>query len=1192
MAPAAFTHLHLHSEYSLLDGACRLKPLVQRAADLDMPAVAVTDHGVMYGTIDFYQAARKAGLKPIIGCEVYFTCGSRFERDPGRGQSGIAHLVLLAKDNEGYRNLLRIVSAAHLEGFYYKPRTDLELLSRHGHGLIALTACQAGVVAQRVLEDDMVGARQHLEQLREIFGRDNVYLELMEHGLPEQPKVNAGLIELSRQTQAPLVVTNDCHYIMPDEAALHDVLLCVQTNSTLDDPKRMRFGSDQFYMKSEAEMRALFPQVPEAFEHIAEIIERCNVELTLGKLNLPNFQVPPGHTLNSYLRHVCESRIVECYGEMRPDVVQRLNYELEVIEKCNYSGYFLIVGDFIAEGKRRGMLVGPGRGSATGSVVSYLLGITEVDPIRYGLIFERMLNPERVSPPDIDLDFPDDRREEIIEYVREKYGRDHVAQVCTFNTLGAKQAVRDVGRVLGVDLQKINDLCKTIPDVKDWTLEKALTDAPELVAMLAGDPELGQVVDYARRLEGISRHSSVHAAAVVIADQPLEDVVPLKMEKGEQVITQYSMNPVVDVGLVKMDFLGLKTLTIIEKTIRAVKANHGVDIDVLKIPRDDRKTYELLSRGDTLAVFQLESDGMRALLRQLRPEVFEHCIALVALYRPGPMDSAPEFCRGRHGAEVKYLHPKLEPILKETYGVILYQEQVMQVAAELAGFSMPQAEIIMRAMAKKQEAKMLQMKPQFFAGCLANGVPEETVQQIWDRMVTFSNYGFNKSHSAAYGLVAYWTAYLKANYPAEFLAGQLSTVMDNTSEVAKYVLECARLGLTVRPPSVNLSEAEFSVKQGDVVFGLGAIKNLGLNSAHQIVAERADGGKFASLHDLCRRMVPRGVPKAALRTLIQAGAMDELGERNALLAALDSAYGAAQKQQEDAARGQNSLFDDMADEAVTESAGALPSVPPMPTEERLELERELLGLYLSDHPLLRVQEKLNRCTTASIEDLPLHAEKASLLVGGLVAEVKPHTTRGGAPMAFVTLQGLAESVEVVVFPKAYGKCAEGLVKDAVVVVDAELEFGSRGRNGGGNAGDASLERRNPKLLANRIIGIDKARAAPEKKRQEAEASLAAASNAALHQQTFDPEAPRGAWVCFQVELDQATAETLPTLASVLRQHPGKQPVAIVFVENGTRRTVKLGNSLQVKGGAELVKAARQLPGITWVYEEDELPTPR
>ncbi|NPV48229.1 MAG: DNA polymerase III subunit alpha [Armatimonadetes bacterium] len=1192
MAPASFAHLHLHSEYSLLDGACRLEPLVQRAVELDMPAVAVTDHGVMYGTVDFYKAARKVGIKPIIGCEVYYTGGSRFDRDPGRGQSGIAHLVLLARDNEGYRNLLRIVSTAHLEGFYYKPRTDLELLSRHSGGLIALTACQAGVVAQRVLGDDLVGARQHLDQLREIFGSENVYLELMEHGLPEQPKINAGIIELARQTHTPLVVTNDCHYVMPDEAALHDVLLCVQTNSTYDDPRRLRFGSDQFYMKSEAEMRELFPQVPEAFDHVEEIVERCNVELALGKLNLPNFDVPPGHTLSSYLRHLCESRIVERYGEARPDVVERLNYELDVIERCNYSGYFLIVSDFIAEGKRRGMLVGPGRGSATGSVVAYLLGITEVDPIRYGLIFERMLNPERVSPPDIDLDFPDDRREEIIEYVREKYGRDHVAQVCTFNTLGAKQAVRDVGRVLGVDLQKINDLCKAIPEGRDWTLEKALSEAPELTAMLTADPELRPVVDYARRLEGMARHSSVHAAAVVIADQPLADVVPLKMEKGEQVITQYSMNPVVDVGLVKMDFLGLKTLTIIEKTIRAVKANHGVDIDVLKIPRDDPKTYQLLSRGDTLAVFQLESDGMRALLRQLRPEVFEHCIALVALYRPGPMDSAPEFCRGRHGAEVQYLHPKLEPILKETYGVILYQEQVMQVAAELAGFSMPQAEIIMRSMAKKDEAKMLQMKPQFFAGCLANGVPEDTVQQIWDRMVTFSNYGFNKSHSAAYGLVAYWTAYLKANYPAEFLAGQLSTVMDNTAEVAKYVLECARLGLAVRPPSVNLSEAEFSVKAGEVVFGLGAIKNFGLTSAHQIVAERESGGKFASLHDLCRRMVPHGVPKAALRTLIQAGAMDDLGERNALLAALDSAYGAAQKQQEDAARGQNSLFDDLMEEGIAETAATLPNVPPMPAEERLELERELLGLYLSDHPLLRVQDKLRKCTTASIEDLPLHSEKASLLVGGMVAEVKPHTTRGGEPMAFVTLQGLAESVEVVVFPKTYGKCAEGLVKDAVVVVDAELEFGSRGRNGADNGGDPGTERHKPKLLANRIIPIDKARSASDKRRAEAEASLAAASQTAMLRQAFDPEAPQGPWVCFEVDLSQADADTLPALATVLGQHPGKQPVAIVFVENGNRRVVKLGRSLQVKGSPELVKAAKQLAGITWVYEEDTPPTPR
>jgi DNA polymerase-3 subunit alpha len=1149
----------------------------------------MTDHGVMYGAVDFYKACLDKGVKPLLGCEVYYTPGSRRDREPGTGQANNYHLVLLAASNEGYRNLLRLVSAAHLEGFYYKPRTDLELLAQHNEGLICLSACQAGVIACRIMGNDMIGARQHLDQLREIYGPENVYLELMEHGLPGQAEINAGKLALAQQTGVKVVATNDAHYVAPEDAKLHDVLLCIQTQSLLQDEKRMRFGADQFYLKSAQEMAELFPQAPEALANTAEVVERCNVTLELGNLKLPQFDVPPGHTLASYLRHVCESNIERLYGSRRPDVLERLNYELGVIEQCNYSGYFLIVADFIAEAKRRGMLVGPGRGSAAGSIVSYLSGITELDPIHYGLIFERMLNPERASPPDIDLDFPDDRREEIMEYVRHKYGRDHVAQVVTFNTLGAKAAVRDVGRVLGLDQERIGRLAKAIPEGKGWTLKKAVAEAPEVKQQIAEDSELAQVVDYASQLEGISRHSSVHAAAVVISDQPLADVVPLKSEKGV-VITQYSMNPVVDVGLVKIDFLGLKTLTVIRDCLAAIRRNHGLEIEVLQIPLDDARTYELLARADTLAVFQLESEGMRALMRQLRPDRFEHVTALVALYRPGPMESAPEFCAGRHGAPIQYLHPKLQPILEETYGVILYQEQVMRVATDVAGFSMPQAEIILRAMSKKMEAKMLQMQPLFFEGCIAHGVPPETVQQLWDRMITFANYAFNKSHATAYGLVAYWTAYLKANWPAELVAAQLTSVMDTTEDVAKYVTECLRLGLTVKPPSVNLSDAGFTVKDGAVIFGLGAIKNFGPSAAAQIVAEREANGSFTSLADFCRRMVPLNLQKAPLKTLIQAGALSDLGERNALLAGVDACHGAAQKQQADAARGQVSLFDDMDAGDVSDGSEALPPVPPMPSAESMELERELLGMYLSDHPLLRAGEKLAKCTTAAISELSEFPEKTKLLVGGMVSAVKPHRTRNGDAMMFFTLADLSSSVEITMFPRGYKQYAEMVQPNELIVVEATVDR----RGGSANGGDQPAD---TKLICERVIPLEKARPASPKRREEAErvrqaAVAMPAPEASEDDEEIAPPPPAfGPWLEVEVRTASLQPDSLSRLQQVLLQHPGPEPVAILFADNGHKRLIELGRGLRVAPEPELHLALRQLPFVIDAYEVDFLTPP-
>ncbi|MCX7598297.1 MAG: DNA polymerase III subunit alpha, partial [Armatimonadetes bacterium] len=832
-----FVHLHVHTEYSLLDGACRLEELVGKAAALDMPALAITDHGAMYGVIEFYQACRKAGIKPIIGCEIYLARRSMKERE--RQDREARHLVLLAENIVGYRNLIKIVTAAHLEGFWYKAKADFELLDRHREGLIVLTACKQGRIAECILQGDDEGATSYLGRLMDIFGRDNVYLELMNHGLEGQEEILQGKVQLAARMGLGTVATNDVHYVSREDADAHDVLLCIQTQASLSDPNRLRFESPEFYLKSRQEMQEVLGAAPEAIDASGEIADRCNVELQLGKLMLPHFGVPEGYDLDSYLREQCEKALPVRYPNSGPEVRQRMEYELQVIRDVGYSGYFLIVADFIREAKQRGMLVGPGRGSAAGSIVSYLLGISEIDPLRYGLLFERMLNPERVSPPDIDLDFPDHRRDEIIEYVREKYGRDRVAQVCTFNTLGARQAVRDVARVLGMDSSTVDRLSSLIGSAK--TLQDALEATPELADWRDRDPAIAQCLQFASKLEGVARHVSVHAAAVVIADAPLTEYVPLRGERDGTITTQYAMDAVVAVGLVKMDFLGLRTLQIIQRTCDMVRKNYGVEIDPLKIPLDDAATYELLSRADTMAVFQFESDGMRELLRKLQPDRFEHLIACVALFRPGPMRWADTFCAGRHGAPVVYPHPKLEPILRETYGVMLYQEQVMQAASVLAGFTMPQAEKIMRAMSKKQVAEMERMKPLFIQGCEANGIPARVAEDIFARMETFAGYGFNKSHSAAYAMVAYWTAYLKAHYTAELLAAQLTAEMDDIKSVAKYVADAWHMGLEVQHPSINFSDVEFTVEGRTIRVGLGAIKNLGRHTAEAIVRERLNG---------------------------------------------------------------------------------------------------------------------------------------------------------------------------------------------------------------------------------------------------------------------------------------------------------------------------------------------------------------
>ncbi len=1179
--PSRFTHLHVHTEYSLLDGACRIGELVGRACELEMGALAITDHGVMYGAIEFYKACQAAGVKPIIGCEVYCAPRTRFDRE-GELDRGLGHLVLLAKDDAGYRNLMQLVSTAHLEGFYYKPRVDTELLARHRDGLIALSACQQGNVGQCLVRGDAAQARQQAEALIDIFGRENAYLEVMDHGYPDQKLVVAGKIALARELGLPLVATNDVHYTRREDADAHDVLLCIQTNALRDDPDRLRFATEEFYLKSEQEMLQVFPELSEAIYRTEEVAARCSLDITLGKLMLPQFPIPEGHTVDSYLRLLCEQELGRRYGTQTEEARRRLDYELSVIQQCNYSGYFLIVGDFIREAKSRSIFVGPGRGSATGSIVAYLLGISEIDPLRYGLIFERMLNPERASAPDIDLDFPDQRREEIIEYVKEKYGRDHVAQVITFNTMGAKQAIRDSGRVLAIELSKVDEVAKLQPASK--SIAEALDSEPDLRARADSDPETMRLLSTAMKLEGITRHAGVHAAAVVISDGPLTDYVPLRGEKDGTVTTQYSMDPVSELGLVKMDFLGLKTLTIIENTVRAVERSRGVTIDMLTVPLDDPKTYELLARAETGAVFQLESEGMRQILRELKPTSFDHIVPLVALYRPGPMASAPDFVAGRHGRPVPFLHPRLEPVLKDTYGVILYQEQVMRVATELAGFSMPQAEIIMRAMAKKQQAKMEQMKPLFIQGCMDNGVPEHIVLEIFGRMETFSRYGFNKSHSSAYALVAYWTAYLKANYPAEFLAAQLTTVIGQSSDIAKYVTECRRSGIRVLPPDVNQSFAEFSVSEGAVVFGLAAIRNVGMGSALEIEHERLEGGPYANLWDFCRRVACRTVAKSTLKTLVEAGALESLGPRAALLAALDGAYGAGQKCEADRAAGQTSLFDAAPDEGA--AVDQLPDVPPLPEEAILEYEKDLLGIYLSNHPLVKNEDKLERCTSARLEELAHYADTTEVVVGGLVREVKPYTTKNGDRMAFVTLESLSAEAEVTVFPRIWEQVKDTLVVDALVVMDAKIDRQSR-RGGSGNGnGAAGAEEETVKLLCDGARLLDKARKVTERKLHLAAEGRQKQEELAA---TPPPVALRPPQVHIELDAPAAVPGTLAALRDLLAAHHGPREIVLHLTDHYRGRRVSLGDRYRVACDGEFPLRLRQIDGFLQMWEEDPAP---
>jgi len=1039
-----FVHLHVHTEYSLLDGASRVKDLVKAVKELGMKAIAITDHGSMYGVIDFYKAAQKEGIKPIIGCEVYLAPASRhdaFEVDGTR----YYHLILLAENQKGYSNLVKLVSLANTEGMYYKPRVDKELLRQYHEGIICLSACIAGEIPQAILRDNLNKAEELVKEYVDIFGKDNFFIELQDHGMPEEKKSNASLVELARKYDIGMVATNDLHYIKKEDSEFHDVLLCIQTGKTVDDENRMRFPSNTFYLRSPAEMAELFSAYEGALSNTVKIAERCQVDFEFGNLHLPNFPLPEGMTDERYLRKLCGERLANRYAEVTTEVNERLEYELGVIHSMGFDSYFLIVWDFINYARSKNIAVGPGRGSAAGSIVAYLLGITDIDPLAYKLLFERFLNPERVTMPDIDIDFCYIRREEVIEYVKRQYGEDHVAQIITFGTMAAKGAIRDVGRVLNMPYGEVDIVAKLIPTELGITLDKALKQSTELKDMYRDSPAVKRLIDFARDVEGLPRHSSTHAAGVVIARDPLTEYVPVQVSEGT-LVTQYDKDHVEELGLLKMDFLGLRTLTVISDALVHIKESRGEVVDLEKIPLEDAETSAMLCAGHTGAVFQMESSGMTTLVKDLKPTGFADLIPLVALYRPGPLGSGmvADFINGRHGKkEVTYMHPLLEPILRETFGVVLYQEQVMQIVQVLAGFTLGQADLLRRAMGKKKHAILMAQKENFINGAAANGIDSELANTIFDLLTHFADYGFNKSHSAAYALVAYQTAYLKAHYPQEFMAAMLSSVMGTNDKVGIYIEQCRHMGISILPPDINASKASFSVDKEAIRFGLAAVKNVGDAALNNLVQVRERDGAFKSMVDFCARVDTRAVNKRVMESLIKCGAFDSLGgRRSQLLAVLDQALDAAASKQRDAASGQIGLFESAAMEEVEEIK--LPDIPELPKKEILNLEKEITGFYITGHPLDAYRDKIkNFMTIPQILDGSVK-DGQIVKLAGIIASAKRITTKKGDTMCFLQLEDFTQNIEVVVFPRIFYQNVNALVPDMPIVVQGRTNMTDTG----------------------------------------------------------------------------------------------------------------------------------------------------
>jgi DNA polymerase-3 subunit alpha len=1044
-----FVHLHLHTEFSLLNGFIRIPDLVARCKALNMTAVAITDHANLYGAVDFYMEAKKAGIKPILGSEIFIAPRGLADK-AGKPDAVHKHLVLLVKNDTGYKNLVQILSKAHLEGFYYKPRTDMVELAKYSEGLIALSSCLSGEIPRLILEGNMAEAKNAAKRYLEIY-KDNFYLEIEDHGLSRQKEINTGIIEIARELNIPLVATNDTHYLDPQDGEVQDALLCIQNGELLENPNRFRYESREMYFKTAEEMAALFPHHPEALENTLKIADQIEFEFDMKTLYLPHFEVPkdPSNTeaplsLDAYLEKLTWAGIAKRYAEVTSVIRTRTEFELQTIKRMGYSAYFLIVSDFIGWAKDQSIVVGPGRGSAAGSIVAYALRITDIDPLKYNLLFERFLNPERVSMPDIDVDFCVRRRQEVLDYVTQKYGRDHVAQIITFGTMAARAALRDIGRVQNIPLKNVDRIAKMIPGSPGMTLEKALEENPDIKKLIQSDSQIQKLFTLAAKIEGLARQASTHAAGVVISKNPLTDIVPLTENSG-QVVTQYTMLNLEKLGLLKMDFLGLRNLTMLDDAVKLIERSQKIKIDLANIPENDPKTFEILCRGDTWGVFQLESDGMRGLIKQLKPSCFEDIVALLALYRPGPLNSGmvETFINNKHGrSKVKYELPQLEPILKETYGLILYQEQVMQIASALGGFSMGQADEMRRAMGKKDKEKMEKLRKTFIDGATQKQIPVKPAEHIFELCAKFAEYGFNKSHSAAYAVISYQTAYLKANYPLEYMAAILTSVSGNTDKVAEYIGSAKGMGLEVLQPDINESREDFTVVRGSIRFGFHAIKNVGEGAIESILKSRDESGPYVSLSDLLGRVDTRLANKRVLESLVKCGALDLFGKRAALLEGLESALSTAARTQKEKSSGQTSLFGDSTFQSGKLGGDSLPDVPEFSPLEKLKMEKELMGFYVTGHPLDhavggRLAEKVKNFST-ELATLP---EDTALELGGMIAGVTRVVTKTGKNMLFGVLEDLKGKVNYVLYPgKAFEQYQNLFVQDAVLLLKGRLNF--------------------------------------------------------------------------------------------------------------------------------------------------------
>ncbi len=1166
-----FVHLHYHTAYSLLDGACRIEDSVKRAAELGMPALAITDHGVMYGAIEFYQKAKKAGIKPIIGCETYLAIGSMLDRtiDEETGSQS-NHQILLCADNEGYANLIHLVTKAHLEGFYYKPRIDLDLLSKHAKGLIATSSCLKGLIPEAIVRGKMKEAQELCGRFTEIFGKDNFFLELQNHGIDEQQVANRGLIELHKQTKIPLICTNDVHYLRSEHAEAHEIMLCLQTGTVMSDPKRLKYGGNQFFMKTGEEMLELFSDYPDALQNTIDIASRCNVEFRLGKeLHFPTYDVPPGYTQREYLVKLGKDGLRKRYGiedvdhPKNPDeqkIAKQFAHEISIIEKTGFINYFLVVWDFIAFAHKSGVPVGPGRGSGAGSIVAYALEITGIDPLRYSLIFERFLNPERVSAPDFDIDFCQSRRGEVIEYVKQKYGRDATAQIITFGSLGAKTVIRDLGRVLEIPLSKVDSIAKLIPERPDIDLEKAMAESPDFKRVCHTDPDAIRIMKYAPVLEGLPRNPGIHAAGVVIGEKPLIEIVPLCRDKSKEVVTQYEMKPIGEVGLLKMDFLGLKTLTIIQEAVRLIKVGHGVAIDVDKLDLEDKATLELYGRGDTVAVFQFESSGMQEMLRRVGISRFEDTIAMNALYRPGPMQFIDEFGNRKNGkSKIEFDHPLLETILKETYGFIIYQEQVQQAANLLAGFTMGMGDVLRRAMGKKDEKEMAAMREKFVKGCHeTNKIHSSLANRIFDNIEKFAGYGFNKSHSAAYAFIAWQTAWLKAHYPVEFMAANLTIEISNNERIAQLIAECQAMEMEILPPAVNESGLQFTpvrvkkegVEINAIRFGMAGVKNVGEGAVEEIVKERSANGPFKGLTDFCKRVDGHSANKKVLESLVRCGAFDFTKiPRSRLFAGVDFAMKSAESARKDKAAGQSTMFDMMlgggrggSDREETDEA-TLPKAEPWPQSQELAGEKELLGFYVSGHPLLAHGKAAERYSLAkSTEEFAKLSPRANTRLAGLVTAIRKVFTKKDQPprpMAIFQLERLDGNIEVVAFPDAFQEYGVHLKDEAPVLICGEKQEGDQ-----------------PKMQAQEIYPL-------------AEAYKYFATKVSIH-----------------LTSARADENIFGQIKAILRAHPGGVPVIIsIEFPGGEKVFVDTDRTHKVAADEKLVRELEHILGEDTVYIE-------